>query len=62
MTIKLISLDPPLPIDIAAALIGSLEIAPITNLYPEKDTVSLFEPVQGSTFDIIGQGIANPIS
>ena len=47
--------------DLAAALTGSLGIAPTANLRPERDFPSMFEPIHGSAFDIIGKGIANPI-
>lgn len=47
--------------DLAAALSGSLGIAPTGNLRPEKDVPSMFEPIHGSAFDIMGQGIANPL-
>ncbi len=47
--------------DLAAALTGSLGIAPTANLRPERDWPSMFEPIHGSAFDIMGQGIANPI-
>ncbi len=47
--------------DLAAALSGSMGIAPTANLRPEKDFPSMFEPIHGSAFDIMGQGIANPI-
>ena len=47
--------------DLAAALTGSLGIAPTANLRPERDAPSMFEPIHGSAFDIMGQGIANPI-
>ncbi|MBL6933018.1 MAG: tartrate dehydrogenase [Rhodospirillales bacterium] len=47
--------------DLAAALSGSLGIAPTANLRPEKDFPSMFEPIHGSAFDIMGKGIANPI-
>ena len=46
--------------DLAAALTGSLGIAPTGNLRPENDAPSMFEPIHGSAFDIMGQGIANP--
>ncbi len=39
--------------DLAAALSGSLGIAPTANL--------MFEPIHGSALDIAGRGIANPI-
>lgn len=47
--------------DLAAALGGSLGIAPTANLNPERAYPSMFEPIHGSAFDIMGQGIANPI-
>ncbi len=47
--------------DLAAALTGSLGIAPTANLRPERDAPSMFEPIHGSAFDIMGQGIANPV-
>jgi len=47
--------------DLAAALSGSVGIAPTANLNPERSFPSMFEPIHGSAFDIIGQGIANPI-
>lgn len=47
--------------DLAAALSGSLGIAPTANLNPERDYPSMFEPIHGSAFDIMGKGIANPI-
>jgi tartrate dehydrogenase/decarboxylase / D-malate dehydrogenase len=47
--------------DLAAALAGSLGIAPTANLDPERRCPSMFEPIHGSAFDIMGQGLANPI-
>jgi tartrate dehydrogenase/decarboxylase/D-malate dehydrogenase len=47
--------------DLAAALAGSLGIAPTANLNPERKFPSMFEPIHGSAFDIAGKGIANPI-
>jgi tartrate dehydrogenase/decarboxylase/D-malate dehydrogenase len=47
--------------DLAAALAGSIGIAPTANLNPERRTPSMFEPIHGSAFDITGKGIANPI-
>lgn len=47
--------------DLAAALAGSLGIAPTANLNPERDFPSMFEPIHGSAFDITGKGVANPI-
>jgi tartrate dehydrogenase/decarboxylase/D-malate dehydrogenase len=48
--------------DLAAALSGSLGIAPTANLNPERSFPSMFEPIHGSAFDIMGKGIANPIA
>jgi len=47
--------------DLAAALSGSLGIAPTANLNPEGTAPSMFEPIHGSAFDITGKGTANPI-
>jgi len=47
--------------DLAAALAGSLGIAPTANLDPERRGPSMFEPIHGAAFDITGKGIANPI-
>jgi tartrate dehydrogenase/decarboxylase/D-malate dehydrogenase len=47
--------------DLAAALAGSLGVAPTANLNPERRYPSMFEPIHGSAFDIAGRGIANPI-
>jgi tartrate dehydrogenase/decarboxylase/D-malate dehydrogenase len=48
--------------DLAAALAGSLGIAPTANLNPDRKTPSMFEPIHGSAFDITGKGIANPVA
>jgi tartrate dehydrogenase/decarboxylase/D-malate dehydrogenase len=47
--------------DLAAALSGSLGMGATANLNPEKQYPSMFEPIHGSAFDIMGKGIANPI-
>lgn len=47
--------------DLAAALAGSLGIAPTGNVDPEHRYPSMFEPIHGSAFDIMGKGLANPI-
>ncbi len=47
--------------DLAAALAGSLGIAPTGNIDPERRFPSMFEPIHGSAFDITGKGIANPV-
>src|SRR6186997_2725194 len=39
--------------DLAAALSGSLGIAPTANLNPERKFPSMFEPIHGSAFDIM---------
>ncbi|MDX5403709.1 MAG: tartrate dehydrogenase [Rhodobacterales bacterium] len=48
--------------DLAAALAGSIGIAPTANLNPTGTTPSMFEPIHGSAFDIAGKGIANPVA
>ncbi|MBM3342664.1 MAG: tartrate dehydrogenase [Betaproteobacteria bacterium] len=48
--------------DLAAALTGSLGIAPTANFNPERRFPSMFEPIHGSAFDITGKGIANPVA
>ena len=48
--------------DLAAALAGSIGIAPTANIDPERRFPSMFEPIHGSAFDIAGKGIANPIA
>src|SRR4029079_17280081 len=47
--------------DLAAALAGSLGIAPTANIDPERRFPSMFEPIHGSAFDIMGKGLANPV-
>jgi tartrate dehydrogenase/decarboxylase/D-malate dehydrogenase len=48
--------------DVAAAVSGSLGVAPSANLDPTGDHPSMFEPVHGSAPDIAGRGVANPIA
>ncbi|BGP38804.1 hypothetical protein JCM10449v2_002741 [Rhodotorula kratochvilovae] len=48
--------------DLAAALAGSIGIAPTANLDPSRKNPSMFEPIHGSAFDITGKGIANPVA
>ena len=48
--------------DIAAVVTGSMGLAPSANINPEKQYPSLFEPVHGAAFDIMGKGIANPLA
>jgi len=47
--------------DLAAALAGSLGIAPTGNIDPSRANPSMFEPIHGSAFDIMGKGLANPV-
>lgn len=47
--------------DLAAALAGSIGIAPSSNLDPSRQYPSMFEPIHGSAPDIAGKGIANPV-
>jgi tartrate dehydrogenase/decarboxylase/D-malate dehydrogenase len=47
--------------DLAAAVVGSIGIAPSGNIDPTHTHPSMFEPVHGSAPDIVGKGIANPI-
>ena len=47
--------------DLGPAVAGSIGIAPSSNINPEREHPSMFEPVHGSAPDIAGQGIANPI-
>jgi len=47
--------------DLAAALAGSIGIAPTANLDPERRFPSMFEPIHGVAFDIAGRGTANPL-
>ncbi|MBX2868912.1 MAG: tartrate dehydrogenase [Acidiferrobacterales bacterium] len=46
--------------DLAAALAGSIGIAPTANINPQRAFPSMFEPIHGSAFDITGKGVANP--
>lgn len=64
--------------DLAAALAGSIGIAPTANLDPSRKNpsskprtpltmttesdASVFEPIHGSAFDITGMGISNPVA
>ncbi|KAK6386283.1 hypothetical protein LTS17_001858 [Exophiala oligosperma] len=47
--------------DLAAALAGSIGIAPTSNLDPTRRNPSMFEPIHGSAWDIAGKGVANPV-
>ncbi len=48
--------------DLAAAVTGSIGLAPSANLDPERRYPSMFEPVHGSAPDIAGRGVANPLA
>ncbi|HXG34088.1 MAG TPA: tartrate dehydrogenase [Bryobacteraceae bacterium] len=48
--------------DLAAAVTGSIGLAPSANLDPERRYPSMFEPVHGSAPDIAGRGVANPVA
>ncbi|MCP2138497.1 tartrate dehydrogenase/decarboxylase/D-malate dehydrogenase [Rhizobium sp. SLBN-94] len=48
--------------DLAGALAGSLGVAPTANIDPQRRFPSMFEPIHGSAFDIVGKGIANPVA
>lgn len=47
--------------DLAAALAGSIGIGPTANINPERQFPSMFEPIHGSAFDIMGKNLANPV-
>jgi tartrate dehydrogenase/decarboxylase/D-malate dehydrogenase len=47
--------------DLAAAVAGSIGVAPSGNINPERRFPSMFEPVHGSAPDIAGKGVANPV-
>ena len=47
--------------DLASALTGSLGNGATANLHPDPAVPSMFEPIHGSAFDLIGKGVANPI-
>ena len=47
--------------DLAAAVAGSIGVAPCGNIDPSRRSPSMFEPIHGSAPDIVGTGVANPI-
>lgn len=47
--------------DLASALTGSLGNGATGNVDPSGKSPSMFEPIHGSAFDIMGEGIANPV-
>ena len=48
--------------DLAAAIIGSMGLAPSANLDPQRRFPSMFEPGHGSAPDIAGKGVVNPLA
>ncbi len=46
--------------DLGGVIVGGLGLAASSNINPERNYPSMFEPVHGSAPDIVGQGIANP--
>ncbi len=48
--------------DLAAALSGSLGLGATANIDPSRRHPSMFEPIHGSAFDIVGKGVANPLA
>lgn len=48
--------------DLGGIIGGSLGLAPSTNINSSGTYPSMFEPVHGSAFDIMGDNIANPIA
>jgi len=46
--------------DEAAAVVGSIGLAPSANVDPRRRNPGMFEPIHGSAPDIAGRGIANP--
>jgi len=47
--------------DLASALTGSLGNGATANINPAREVPSMFEPIHGSAFDLVGKGVANPI-
>ncbi|MPZ12229.1 MAG: tartrate dehydrogenase [Kiloniellaceae bacterium] len=47
--------------DLASALTGSLGNGATANINPAGGLPSMFEPIHGSAFDIVGKGVANPV-
>ncbi|MFB6161516.1 MAG: isocitrate/isopropylmalate dehydrogenase family protein [Haloferacaceae archaeon] len=48
--------------DLGAGISGSMGLAPSSNIDPTGEHPSMFEPVHGSAFDIMGEGVANPVA
>lgn len=47
--------------DLGPGVTGTIGVAPSANINPEREFPSMFEPVHGSSPDIAGRGIANPV-
>jgi tartrate dehydrogenase/decarboxylase / D-malate dehydrogenase len=47
--------------DLTGALAGSLGMAPTANVCLDGRRPSMYEPVHGSAFDLVGRGLANPM-
>jgi tartrate dehydrogenase/decarboxylase/D-malate dehydrogenase len=47
--------------DLAAALAGSIGIAPTANIDPSREFPSMFEPIHGSAFDITAKLVMSAI-
>ena len=60
-TIVATSLHADILSDLAASLAGSIGIAPTSNFDPTRQNPSMFEPIHGSAFDLVGKGTANPV-
>ena len=48
--------------DLGAGITGGMGVAPSSNINPDNNVPSMFEPVHGSAPDIAGKGISNPIA
>ncbi|MFY9782102.1 MAG: 3-isopropylmalate dehydrogenase [Acidimicrobiales bacterium] len=48
--------------DLAGAVTGGIGYAASANLNPEKTGASLFEPVHGAAYDLVGSDRANPLA
>jgi 3-isopropylmalate dehydrogenase len=48
--------------DLAGAVTGGIGLAASANLNPARTGPSMFEPVHGSAYDIVGTGKANPLA
>src|SRR5699024_1125972 len=46
--------------DRGAAVAGSMAIAPMADIAPERRSPSMIAAIHGSAFDIMGKGLANP--